>query len=161
MKFRLPDSIATSQDVTALQLELREYARWVTHESIKQRANAAGISQEPALSPACQELLGSLSGKKGINRLSLDGLIKQLERYTKTAPTITFTLAAPPTTPVKASLVSWARTHIEPDILVNFHFNATILGGMVVRYGSRVFDWSFRRQILENRDKFPEILRHV
>ena len=161
MKLRLPDSIATSQDVTALQLELREYGRWFAHESIKQRAGAAHTSDAPLLSNACQELLGSLSSKKSLTQATLDTLIKELEHYTRTADTVTFTLAAPPTASVKASLVKWSRTHIAPDILVNFQFNATILGGMVVRYGSRVFDWSFRRQILANRDTFTEVLRRV
>ena len=50
---------------------------------------------------------------------------------------------------------------VAPDVLVNFQFNATILGGMVVRYGSHVYDWSFRRQILAKRDTFPEVLRRV
>lgn len=161
MKLKLPDSVATSQDVTALQLELREYGRWFAHESIKQRANSSHKNEAPVLSSACQELLGSYGGKKDLDRAALDTLIKELDHYTRTADTVTFTLAAPPTASVKASLVKWSRTHIAPDILVNFQFNATILGGMVVRYGSRVFDWSFRRQILANRGNFAEVLRRV
>jgi hypothetical protein len=161
VKFRLPDSIATSQDVTALQLELREYSRWFAHEAIKQRANASHTSDAPTLSNAAQEILASQGGKRGITRESLDSLVKDLDHYTRTADVITFTLAAPPTSSVKASLVKWSRTNIAPDILISFQFNATILGGIVVRYGSRVFDWSFRRQILTNRAKFAEVLRNV
>lgn len=161
MKLVLPDSVASSQDVTALQLEVREYARWFTHESIKQRTNAHHKSEEPILSNACKELLAAQGGKKGLDRAALDSLAKDLEHYSRTAPTITLTLAAPATGTIKASLVKWCRSNIAPDTLVNFQFNATILGGMVVRYGSHVFDWSFRRQILANRDKFPEVLRRV
>lgn len=161
MKLRLPESVATSQDVSTLQLELRDYARWFAHEAIKQRTNAHHASEAPTLSSACQEMLASHGGKKDVNRELLDSLIKELDRYTHTADVITFTLAAPPTASVKASLVKWSRTNIAPDILVSFQFNATILGGIVVRYGSRVFDWSFRRQILANRSSFAEVLRHV
>lgn len=161
MKLTLPDSVASSQDVTALELEVRDYARWFTHESIKQRTNAKHTSEEPALSDACKELLRVNTGKKGLDRAVLDDLTKELERYIRTAPTITLTLAAPATSAIKATLVKWCRANVTPDVLVNFQFNATILGGMVVRYGSHVFDWSFRRQILANRDKFPEVLRHV
>jgi hypothetical protein len=32
---------------------------------------------------------------------------------------------------------------------------------MVVVHGSRIYDWSFRRQILATREKFPEVLRNV
>lgn len=161
MKLRLPDSVASSQDITALQMELRDYARWFTHETIKQRAHATHKSDEPVLSSACKELLASQGGNKELNRNSLDALIKELEHYNRTAAVITLTLAAPATSTVKASLVSWCRANIAADILVNFQFNATILGGMVVRYGSHVFDWSFRRKILAQRDKFPEVLRNV
>lgn len=161
MKLRLPDSVATSQDVSALQLELRDYARWFAHEAIKQRTNARHASEAPTLSGACQEMLATEGGKKGVDRELLDKLIKELDHYTRTADVITFTLAAPPTASVKASLVKWSRTNIAPDILVSFQFNTTILGGIVVRYGSRVFDWSFRRQILANRSNFAEVLRHV
>jgi hypothetical protein len=161
VKLRLPDSVASSQDVTALQLELREYARWFTHESIKQRTNASHKSEAPVLSSACKELLAAEGGKKGYDRNSLDNLIKELEHYNRSASVITLTLAAPATGTVKAALVKWCRTNIAPDVLVNFQFNATILGGMVVRYGSHVFDWSFRRKILANRAAFPEVLRNV
>jgi hypothetical protein len=161
MKLQLPDTVASSQDITALELEVREYARWFTHESIKHRTHASHKSDEPALSPACKELLTTQGGKKGFDRAALDNLVKELEHYNRTAPTITLTLAAPVTGTIKTSLVKWCRTNIAPDTLVNFQFNATILGGMVVRYGSHVYDWSFRRQILANRDKFPEVLRRV
>ena len=161
MKLRLPDSIASSQDITALQLEVREYTRWFAHEAIKQRANAAHASTAPSLSDTCQELLRTHAGKKALTQTDLDTLVKELDHHLRTAPTITLTLAAPATATIKTTLVKWCRTNIAPDILVNFQFNTTILGGMVVRYGSHVFDWSFRRQILASRDKFPEILRNV
>lgn len=161
MKLKLPDSVASSQDVSSLQIEVRDYARWFAHESIKQRTHAHHTSEAPALSPACKELMASYGGKKDLDRAGLDALVKELDHYHHTAPTITLTLAAPVTGAIKAGLVKWCRTNIAPDVLVNFQFNATLLGGMVVRYGSRVFDWSFRRHILANRDKFPEVLRRV
>jgi hypothetical protein len=161
VKLKLPDSVASSQDVASLQIEVRDYARWFTHESIKQRTHAPHASESPVLSAACKELLAAYSGKKELDRTRLDDLVKELEHYNRTAPTITLTLAAPVTGAIKANLVKWCRTNITPDVLVNFQFNATLLGGMVVRYGSRVFDWSFRRHILANRDKFPEVLRRV
>ena len=161
MKLKLPDSVASSQDVTALELEVREYARWFSHEAIKQRAHADHKSNEPILSDACKEFLASQGNKKSLDRNALDTLTKELEHYNRTAPVITLTLAAPATGSIRTSLVKWCRANIAPDVLVNFQFNATILGGIVVRYGSHVFDWSFRRQILANRNKFPEVLRNV
>lgn len=161
MKINLPASVASSQDVTALQLELRDYARWAAHEAVKRSAGSTKKSAAPVLSAACHELLALQGNKKELGPDQLAELAKELERYARQAPTITFTLAAPAPAPVKASLVAWARQHIRPDLLVNFQFNATILGGLVVRYGSHVYDWSFKRQLLAGRAAFSEVLRRV
>ncbi len=161
MKLKLPDSVASSQDLTALLLEVRTYARWFTHESIKKRVDVKHSSEPPTLSLATTELIRAWETKKALDSQSLDGLIEALEAYADTARSITITLSAPPTNGLKATLVAWCRANIAPNILVTFQFNATLMGGMVVRYGSRVFDWSFRRQLLAARDRFPEVLRRV
>ncbi|HET8883890.1 MAG TPA: F0F1 ATP synthase subunit delta [Candidatus Saccharimonadales bacterium] len=161
MKLSLPSSVASSQDLTALLLEVRDYARWVAHESIKKRVDTKGASEPPILSPALTELLRGQGFKKPLDRQNLDELIKALEKYHATAPSITLTLAAPPTSDIKKTLVTWCRENIAPNILVTFQFNTTLLGGMVVRHGSHIFDWSFRRQILAARNQFPEVLRRV
>lgn len=157
----LPNNIFSVQDLTALILEIHEYSRWLSHNSIKKRVNADYTSEPPILSPAAMDMIREASGKKELVQSDLDDLIHDLEKFKKSARTITITLAAPPTGDIKKSLVSWCRQNISPNILVSFQFNATLLGGMVVRSGSHIFDWSFRRQILASRDKFPEVLRNV
>ncbi|MEP7204775.1 MAG: F0F1 ATP synthase subunit delta [Candidatus Saccharibacteria bacterium] len=161
MKLRLPDSVCSSQDLTSLLLEIRDYGRWFYHNGIKQRTNTKHAVLPPFLSPAGLELVRSCSGARLLDQPSLDKLIEQLETYEKNAPYLTITLAAPPSGDVKQTLVAWCRTNIGPDVLVTFQFNATLLGGMVIRIGSHIFDWSFRRQILAARDRFPEVLRSV
>jgi hypothetical protein len=149
------------QDLTSLTLEVREYARWFSQSSVKQRMHVGHISDAPALTPAATELIQQWSAQKPLSQQRLDELIATLEGFKATAPSMTITLAAPAPGDLKQTLVGWCRQNISPDTLVTFKFNATILGGMVVHYGSHVFDWSFRRQILAARAKFPEILRRV
>jgi hypothetical protein len=161
MKFKLPDSISSLQDLTSLQLELKEYARWFAHDAMKKRVTATSTSPAPVISPAAHEVIRDWHAKHAETQQSLDELIQTLDNYKKAATTITITLAAPPTADIKKTLVNWCRVNIAPNILVSFQFNSTLLGGMVVRYGSRVFDWSFRRQLLASRNIFPEILRRV
>lgn len=161
MNLRLPASIASSQDVSTLLIELQNYARWFAHESIKKRVDAKHSSPSPVMSTEAVEILREWKVKNQITRQSLDSLLKNLEDYGKTAPTITVTLAGVPSSSLKNALVKWLRENIKSDILVTFKFNATLLGGMVVNTKNRVFDWSFRRQILANREKFPEVLRRV
>jgi hypothetical protein len=161
MKLSLPNSVGSQQDVTALQREVKEYARWFAHEAIKKRISVKHTSIPPATTPGAAQLIHEWSAKETLTSHRLDELIKELERYGDKAPTITITLPAPPTNDIKATLVGWCRKNIASDILVTFQFNATILGGMVVRFGSHVYDWSFRRQLLAARDAFPEVLRRV
>lgn len=161
IKLELPDSVSSSQDLAALTLEVRDYAKWFSHNAIKKRVHAKHNSPAPDLSHAASEMIESWRAKKPLTTSSLDDLIKALEKYKDTAPTLTITLAAPPTKDIKQTLVSWCRKNIKPNILVSFQFDATLLGGMVVRYGSHIFDWSFRRQLLAARERFPEVLRSV
>jgi hypothetical protein len=158
MSPKLPASISSPQDLTTLVLEMREYARWSHHESIKKRAGVKHSSDAPATSPAASELIRTL---KSPDDKDFDTLIETLESYKTNAPTMTITLPAPPTNGLKTTLVGWCRENIAPNILVSFKFNSALLGGMTVTFGSRVFDWSFRRQLLAAREQFPEVLRRV
>lgn len=161
MSLRLPDSIASAQDLSELVLDVREYAQWFEHESIKNRIDIKHASEPPILSQAATELLQTLNESKSLSQQSLDTLIETLENFSKNSPSITLTMAAPPNNDLRANLVAWCRKNIDPNILVSFQFNATMLGGIAVRYGSRVFDWSFKRQLLASRQNFPEVLRRV
>jgi hypothetical protein len=139
------------------------YSKWLASYSIKQRVSG-GENQPiapPSLSALATSMLGGLHDRHNLTQASVDKLISDLEAIDVVAPRIHFTFAAAPSNGLKRTFVSWCRDNLSHDILVSFSFNATILGGMVVRYGSHIFDWSIRRQILANRAKFPETLRHV
>lgn len=161
MKLELPSSVYSEQDVKALALDVQSYRRWFAHNAIKRQLHVRKTAEQPAISPAAAELIRDWSVKKPLSAQSLDELLAALELFRSSSPSITITLAAPPANNLKKILTSWCRNNLSPNILINFEFNATILGGLVVRCGSRIFDWSFRRQILEARGNFPEVLRHV
>ena len=161
MKINLPNNVASSQDLTDLILEIQDYARWFEHESIKVKISIKHVSKSPILSPSATQLIHESESKQPLTMQKLDEILSLLKNYSNNSPTITFTLAAPATNDIKLSLVDWCRKNILPNTLVNFKFNSSLLGGMVVHCGSHIFDWSFRRQILENRDRFPEVLRNV
>ncbi len=161
MKLKLPDSISSTQEVTGLILEVREYAKWFSHAVIMKKMNNKKVPAAPTLSSSANEMLRNWVNGKSLTRQNLDELIATLEKFKRSSETITIVLAAPATNDLKRQLVAWCRKNVSDNILVTFQFNATLLGGMVVRYGSRIFDWSFRRKILANRGHFPEVLRNV
>lgn len=165
MKLSLPKSVASPQDLSALITEVKDYAKWYGHEAIRKRVAGSAVGKNththPPLSAGASELIRTWFGAKVPNRLGFDALLKELERVAKSARVITITLAAPAPGSLKATLAEWFRTNISPDVLLAFHINSTLLGGMVVQYGSHVFDWSFRRAIIANKQAFPEVLRRV
>ena len=161
-KLQLPDSVSSLQDLRSLSVEIRSYAKWASHITIQQKLRTSNApAAQPVLSAGCVELLNSWASKQPLTTSRVDELLEALADLESTAPSMTITLAAPAAGELRRELVAWCRHNLGDTVLVNFQFNSTILGGMVVRYGSHVYDWSFRRQILANRQAFPQVLRHV
>ncbi len=154
-------NISSPQELKAIIVEVRRYAHWYAQNSVKLHVTGNGSTEQFVISPTAIELIKDWSVQKPLSEKSLDELIATLENYESKAPRLTITLAAVPPNDLKKTLVEWCREHVAPNVLVDFRFNSTLLGGMVVRYGSHVYDWSFRRQILAARDRFPEVLRRV
>lgn len=158
---QLPRSIVTPQDVARLELELTGFNDWFQHNAIKQQMHVSKGTAMPGLSREAVELIRTVSVDGSLNQQNIDILYQSIVRIRQQAPTMSITLAAPAGVQLRQQLVTWCRSEIRPDVLVDFRFNATILGGMVVRYGSHVFDWSWRRAVLNNRASFAKELRNV
>lgn len=161
VSLNLQNSIYTPQDLKALIMEVRRYSRWFAQSSVKQKVTGAVPTEPMRTSELAATVIRDTAAGQALTQKILDELVASLEELEKTAPKITITLAALPGGTLKKTMTNWCRTNITPDILVDFRFNATLLGGMVVQHGSHVYDWSFRRAILANRSKFPEVLRRV
>jgi ATP synthase delta (OSCP) subunit len=160
-RLSLPDTIASPQDLMQVMLEVKQYAKWYAHESIRQRVSKKKGAPAPSLSASARQVITDWNEITELSTRSFSTLITTLESYARHTETITITLAAPAPPSVKQPLVAWCRHNISPQIFVSFQFNSTLLGGMVVRHGSRVFDWSFKRQLLAASATFPEVLRRV
>jgi hypothetical protein len=161
MKFSLPDSITSRQDLKAVILEIEQYAHWFSQTATKMRFSNNSSYEAPTASPAASELINGWANGQQLTKEHLDEMLKELKSFEASAPYITITLAAPAPNGLKKTLLSWFRQNISKDMLVDFKFNSTILGGMVVVYGSHIFDWSFKRQILSSTQDFAKVLRDV
>ena len=157
----LPPDIVSPQDLAALLFEIRQYNAWYQSEVIKSRVELSSQAIPPKISKTAVGILGSVAKDGRLSPEALEALIQGLEHLKRTSPTITITLADLPTNALRSTLAEWCRTNIAPTILVQFTSNRRILGGMVVRYGSRIYDWSFRTKLLANKAAIPEVLRRV
>ncbi len=161
MKLVIPDSVASAQDLAAVLADVQAYAKWASRELIKQKVAGKSTGAQPVISPEAADIIRSWSGGKDMTQTAIDGLVKALEDYKKSAPSVTITLAAVPSGEVKVRLVAWCRKNLAENVLVSFRLNRNILGGLVVAYGSHIHDWSFRRKLLEAEKPFSEVLASV
>lgn len=157
----LPDTIASPQDLLQSIIEVKAYAKWYAHDSIRRRVSKKKGADAPDISASARQIITSWDNISPLSTRSFTDLITTLESYIKNTETVTITLAAPVTSSIKTTLTGWCRKNISSHVFVSFQFNSTLLGGLVVRYGSRVFDWSFKRQLLASSTQFPEVLRRV
>lgn len=160
-KLVIPAEVASAQDLASVLTDVRRYGTWASRELIKQKVTGKSAGEQPAISKEASDIIRSWSDGKALTQTAIDGLIKALEDYHKSAPSITITLAAIPSGDVKSRLVAWCRKELAPGVLVSFRLNRNILGGMVVAYGSHIHDWSFRRKLLEHQKPFHEVLAGV
>jgi hypothetical protein len=158
----LPDSVISPQDIQALTLDVEKYANWFANATVKIRLKVGHRNAEqPEISTDAAMLIRDWATQKSLSSQSLDELITALKDFGNTALQLTIVLAAPPSSKLKKTLVNWFRHNLTANLLVDFQFRSSLLGGMVVQCGSHIFDWSFRRQILAASNKFPEVLRRV
>lgn len=158
MAIELPQEINTPQLLEAAIFELERLRNWGTDSSVKTKVGV-DLDSEPSLSDETQKLVTDYGSGKALTAAKLAALIKELKSLKPV--TVHITLAAAPTAGIKMSLISWFRQNVEKDILIGFASDRTIGGGIIIRTPNRIFDYSFRKKLIDGRSKIPEIIRNV
>lgn len=149
----LPAAIYSPDQISAAILELN------TYQAALHDAKVRNLS-----SPEAGHLLNELFSSLNIdsqNSQAIEELLQTLETMLTKAPVVHLTLAAAPTTAIKQQLTAWFRTEISPTILLTFAVRSDLGGGVVLSTGSRVYDFSFKRQLLSNKKRIAEIAQGV
>jgi len=157
IKLKLNDDIVSTQDFQEVIEELRQYLKWYNHNMVKIKVAKKKDPNEPELSPGSTDLLKQYFSSQPLSSSGLDKLIVSLVEYLDQADKVRITLADMPTVNLKKQLVNWCRQSLSETVLVDFGYNRTLLGGMVIKCGSHIYDWSYRHQILENQDKLVKV----
>jgi hypothetical protein len=155
----LPDEVYSPEQLQACLLEVdrlmdRRQLQDIQHKQVASRRRAGEVELSPDLAAVLGSAATALTAKQ------LDGCQQRMQAWLKQPVThLTFPAPAPPST--KLAMVRWFREHVSPTALLKFEVNRNIVGGMVVRTEGSIFDFSFRRLLLEHRDRIPELLRHA
>jgi hypothetical protein len=106
MKLAIPDSVASAQDLATVLADVQAYAKWASRELIKQKVAGKSAGEQPAITPDAANIIRAWSDGKDMTQAGIDGLVKALEDYKKSAPTVTITLAAVPSGEIKVKFCS-------------------------------------------------------
>jgi hypothetical protein len=157
----LPPELYSPDQIGLVMIELRDQADMLRRQAARQRLGSAGAALRPAALPERLTALLVVCGITRVTLASLEQLIKQLEIVRAKAPVVHVTLADLPGQHLRTELVKWFRREIDPTVLVSFNVNTTIVGGIVVRTGSHLHDYSFRRGLWEHRRALMEVFKRV
>ncbi|MBW3538413.1 hypothetical protein KY386_02885 [Candidatus Parcubacteria bacterium] len=162
MEFKLPAAIGSPEQLQEALVKLESYIDLCSRRSVKQRTGAGSGDDEQLR--GLGEQLGEMLGEAAAGNLpaeQAEQLKGRLEELVRSAPRIHLTLPELPPAGLKQQVVSWVRTNLSPDALVVFHRNRALAGGFAVRAGSRVYDFSFRKRLLDQSAAVARILNDV
>lgn len=143
---RLPTGIVSRADVVRALRELESI-----NELMDQAALRADVLPSlPRISQLTRELaeINTYDISLGADRARL---IIFLDRIKDLAPVMHITFASEPSDEATAKLVAWLRTEISSYTLLQIGVQPAIIAGCILRTSSRVFDFSMRRRIEENK----------
>lgn len=153
----LPPDLYSPDQLTAVMMELRSHI--TTLRELRAHSRAADSTE---FSPSAL-LLGTLhaAAVPQTDRSKAEALLKELTSLRAEAPIVHLTLAGLPPRTLKRQLTEWLRTNIHPHLLMTFAARSDIGGGLILTAGSHIYDFSFRRELLENKHRIAEIFNHV
>ena len=151
----LPVDLNSPDQLSATSLELAAYMSSLRDAAVRAKSNGQDI-QLPDMSDLLTELLRA-SGVDPENSAGLDDMRTQLDQLLNKAPVVHLTLAALPARTFKRKMTLWFRTEVHPFILLTFAARADLGGGVVLQSGSHVYDYTFRRSILDNKKRISEL----
>ncbi len=137
--------------------ELERYASAL----LRAKRGAHGV-EIPELSRESAALLDAgISANEHDDPAAIARLGQGLVALLQSAPVVGVVLAAPAPMALKEELVAWLRANLTPTVLVEFHVDPDIAGGIVLRSINTIYDHSFRQHLLANPERFTRILEHV
>lgn len=157
MSLKLPVDVYSPDQLAIVLWELGAMIATQQNAATRQK-----ISKEPtaAHEQHISAFLLSVLDAQGIDKtdlVALNTLQTELTMMRDRAPVAHMILPALPNRTLKRKLVDWFRTEIDPSILMTFAVRSDIGGGFVLRVGSKHRDFTFRRQLLDNKHRIAEI----
>lgn len=158
MAFELPGAVYSPQLLEAVTFDIEHYLDWYRETKIQKKVGAKA-TDEPTHSAETVLVIEAWLAGKSPTVESLEALVKYLRELK--LPEVHVMLAALPNRAQREVLVDWFRANTTPHLLLSFVADRNLGGGVVVRTPNRVFDFTWKQELVAARDKFAGILKRV
>lgn len=145
----LPDHIYSREQLLRLDNELGRLEGELRNLNARTKSGLTSNSQSATVSPEFSEVAEQLiNGQMNAASVSTarQNLAEQLQKY----QVVHIVLSHQPPDVELEQLVHWFRKNITEQLFLEITLNPTIVGGIVIRAGSRVYDFSFERALHAN-----------
>lgn len=154
VQFMLPPSLLGRPDVSRLLREVEAVDYELETQSIREPGKPLAI---PNMSKALVETaqvnkidMADLNSRKQ--------LITQLRAVKEKAPITHITFAVDPDPSVATYMTAWIRQNLHPTALVTVGLQPRIVGGCVIRTPDHLYDFSLRKQFLDQK---PQLIAEI
>lgn len=158
MAFELPTAVYSPALLESVIYDIQYYLDWRRQNEIRHKVGAQA-KEEPTHSAETVLVIEAWMDKKKPTVEALERLLEHLHQLN--LPEVHVMLAAMPSRLQREALASWFRNNVTPGLLISFVADRNLGGGAVVRTPNRVFDFSWKQQLLAGHAKLPEILKNV
>lgn len=144
----LPTLVFGVAAVHQLQRELEKLEEFMRQQEVRQPGTQG-------LLPKMSRTLDALAAENHCNLLKQedrDKLIAFIKHVAAHAPTLNVSFASDPSAVFTVRLVEWLRTNIDPLVLVQVGLQPSIAAGCIVRARNKVFDFSLRHRLDEQKN---------
>lgn len=156
----LPSNIYSPDHLSELVLELGGLRSALQDASALIKTGSKKQIEPFELSPVLADWLDAAQVKAN-DMAALSDLHSQLKLLLSRSPVAHIMFATAPNASVKRQITEWFRQQISPYALLTFSARRDLCGGLVLQAGSHVYDFSFKRQLLENKQKIVEVAGRV
>jgi hypothetical protein len=159
MAYELPSAVYSPQLLEAVVHDIETYLEWYREAKVQKKVGAKSTVAEPSHSAETEVVIKEWLGGKDATVESIEELVDTLKNLNM--PEVHVMLAALPNRAQRETIIDWLRNNTTPHLLVSFVADRNLGGGLVLRTPNRVFDFTWKQQLLNSRDKLAGILRRV
>lgn len=157
---KLPDTISSPDQIMAFIEDLADYQAYIRKLNVaaKVKVDSPSGLESPSMPIELVEFLKSQFGNEEVAIARLEEIKTFFKEVKASCPSIHIMMAYLPTVSERAEIVHWFRNNIAENILINFTQNSDVIGGLLIRTRTKIFDMSFRTVLLANKARLAELI---